>query len=63
MKIENVIRITADEGKVITNGKSFGSSVVINDSSKVADYYEVSRDEYFANRAEKEASEAPEANG
>lgn len=61
MKVENVTLITADEGNVITNGKRFGGSVILRDSDKVSDYYEVSREEYFASLAEKEASKASES--
>lgn len=57
MKVENVIRITADEGKVITNGIRFGSSVVIEDAEAVKNFYEMPVEEYWANRATKEANE------
>lgn len=53
MKVENVIRITADEGKVITNGTSFGSRVVIEDAEAVKNFYEIPVEEYLANRATK----------
>ena len=57
MKVENVIRITADEGKVITNGKRFGSRVVIEDAEAVKNFYEIPVEEYLANRTVKEAAE------
>jgi hypothetical protein len=46
MKIRNVLY--ADDGKVLTNGKTYGTIIYLADGVDPATYYEISDEEYTA---------------
>lgn len=50
--------IIAEEGKVITNGTDYGTTIVLAEGADVSAYHEISTEEYEAILAEE--SEEPE---
>ena len=49
------ITLTADEGKVITNGKRYGKIIYLWADEIPEDFYEIPEEEYNAIMAEKES--------
>jgi hypothetical protein len=43
--------ITATEGKILTNGEIYGSTIYLADGVSAADFHEISREEYEAKLA------------
>ena len=54
MKRETYIMLTADEGKVLTNGSVYGRVIALGKGDNPADYYEISDREYKAVLQEEE---------
>lgn len=48
MKTETIkqIILTADEGKYLTNGETYGKIVVLPESANVNEWYEITEEEY-----------------
>lgn len=48
MKTETIkqIILTADEGKYLTNGETYGKTVVLPESANVKYWYEITDEEY-----------------
>ena len=48
MKTETIkqIILTADDGKYLTNGETYGKTVVLPESADVTEWYEISEEEY-----------------
>ena len=42
------IILTADEGKYLTNGETYGKTVVLPESANVKEWYEITEQEYNA---------------
>ena len=40
--------ISADEGKVLTNGEVYGKSIYLAESANIEDFYEITQEEYHA---------------
>lgn len=40
------IILKADEGKYLTNGETYGKTVILPESANVADWYEITEEEY-----------------
>lgn len=61
MKTSIVTRvvISADEGKMLTNGEIYGKSIYLAEDVSVDDFYEISEDEY--NEIMKEREEITES--
>ena len=56
MKTSIVTRvvISADEGKMLTNGEIYGKSIYLAEDVSVDDFYEISEDEYHEIMKERE---------
>ena len=56
MKTETVTRIvlTADEGKVLTDGKIYGKKIYLAEGASVDAYHEITEEEYNAAMVEEE---------
>lgn len=56
MKRETIkqIILTADEGKYLTNGETYGKTVVLPESANANEWYEVGEEEYNKNIAKEE---------
>ena len=39
-------KITADEGKVLTNGQAYGTEVYLGKGDSVLNWYEITREQY-----------------
>ena len=48
------IVITADEGKVLTDGEIYGKSIFLAEGASSNDFYEISDEEYQAIMADRE---------
>ena len=48
MRIKTIkqIILTADEGKHITNGETYGETAILPESANVSDWYEITDEEY-----------------
>ena len=55
-KITQII-LTADEGKYLTNGETYGKTVVLPESADKNEWYEISEAEYDEIQNAEEASE------
>ena len=42
-----ITKITAEEGKILTNGKIYGREIYLGTSQSPDDYYEISEQEYI----------------
>lgn len=51
------IVLTADEGKVYTNGTDYGSVIYLAEGADPSAYYQITKEEYFAAMADKENEE------
>ena len=40
--------ISADEGKILTNGEAYGKNIFLAESANIEDYYEITQEEYDA---------------
>ena len=40
--------ISADEGKILTNGEMYGKSIFLAESANIEDFYEITQEEYNA---------------
>ena len=49
------IRIEADEGKILTDGNTYGSIIFLGAGKTANDFWEISKEEYEKLMAEKEA--------
>ena len=49
MNKENITitKITADEGKILTNGKVYGREIYLGAAQSADEYYEISEQEYI----------------
>ena len=45
--------ISADEGKILTNGEMYGKSIFLAESANIEDFYESTQEEYDAIQEEK----------
>ena len=48
MKISTRTVITADEGKLLTNGEIYAKTITLGDWDKTENYYEITEKEYEA---------------
>ena len=46
------IMLTADEGKILTNGEVYGSTIYLAEGADASAYYEITEEEYEAKQAE-----------
>jgi hypothetical protein len=46
MKTETVIVLKADEGMYLTNGETYGKTVVLGEWDKPENYHEITEEEY-----------------
>lgn len=49
------IKIEADEGKILTDGTTYGSVIFLGAGKSADDFYEITREEYERIMAEEEA--------
>jgi hypothetical protein len=49
------IVITADEGKILTNGTIYGKVIYLSEGESADNYHEITEEEYNAMLAEKES--------
>lgn len=56
MKTETfeIVKLTADKGKVLTNGKIYGKVIALGNGDGAENYYEISEKEYESIMAEME---------
>ena len=54
MRTENYIMIKADEGKVLTNGVVYGKTILLGNGDNVANYHEITEEEYLGILKEEE---------
>ena len=56
MKTETfeIVKLTADEGKVLTNGEIYGRVIALGNGDGAENYYEISEEEYEEIMREKE---------
>lgn len=56
MKTETIkqIVLTADEGMYLTNGETYGKTVVLPESADTNDWYEITEQEYLQATTEQE---------
>lgn len=54
MKINTRIILNADDGKVLTNGEIYGTTIHLAEGLTGEDFYEISAEEYAAIMAQKE---------
>lgn len=43
-----ITKLTASEGHILTNGQAYGREVYLGKNEKVANWYEITQDEYDA---------------
>ena len=55
--MKRMITIIADEGKVLTNGKDYGTTISLADGVSDNGYYEITKEEYEQILAEQEEQE------
>lgn len=48
------IKLEADEGKVLTDGETYGVTIFLGSGRKAEEFYEITREEYDRIMAEKE---------
>lgn len=48
------IKLEADEGKVLTDGETYGVTIFLGSGRKPEEFYEITREEYDQIMAEKE---------
>lgn len=48
------IRLEADEGKILTDGKTYGSVIFLGSEKKANEFYEIPKEEYEQIMAEQE---------
>lgn len=53
------IRLEADKGKILTDGKTYGSVVFLGSEKKANEFYEIPKEEYDRIMAEQEEEVAP----
>ena len=58
MTQQTYIMLTADEGKMLTNGTVYGKYIALGKGDKAENYYEITEEEY-RKRLEEEAEEQP----
>ena len=46
--------LTADEGKILTNGEVYGSTIYLAEGADASAYYEITTEEYEAIQAKQE---------
>lgn len=46
MKTETYIMITADEGKILTDGEIYGKVIALGRGDKAENYHEITEEEY-----------------
>lgn len=63
MKQETITRIklTASDGKVLTNGTEYGKEIYLADTESPANWYEITETEYDEIQAAIEAQNQPES--
>lgn len=54
------IRLEADEGKILTDGKTYGSVIFLGSEKKANEFYEIPKEEYDRIMAEQELEETHE---
>ena len=47
--------ITADDGKILTNGEIYGKSIILGSNDRVSNYHEITQAEYEQILAREEA--------
>ena len=52
--MKTMITLYADEGKVLTNGEIYGSTISLAEGMKADDFYEITTEEYEAITASQE---------
>ena len=57
MTQQTYIMLTADEGKILTNGSVYGKYIALGKGDKAENYYEITEEEYLKllEEAEKQA--------
>lgn len=63
MKQQTYTLLTADEGKILTNGETYGRVIALGHGISSEGYYEISAEEYEAILAEEAARREGEENG
>lgn len=58
MTQQTYIMLTADEGKILTNGSVYGKYIALGKGDKAENYYEITEEEY-RKQIEEEAEEQP----
>ena len=48
MKQQTYIMLTADEGKILTNGSVYGKYIALGNGDNPENYYEITEEEYQA---------------
>lgn len=48
------IMLTADEGKILTNGETYGKTIYLAEGADASSYYEITEGEYETIQAEAE---------
>lgn len=57
------IRLEADEGKILTDGESYGSVIFLGSDRKAEEFYEIPREEYDRIMEEQEKAAELEIGG